>query len=463
MQNVVGWEKTLLGTVIYDHTQMEDAIDLLPPDFTGSHILIWGVVMELYQTGNLGMRTLVETLKEKQLLDSIVSPEGTDITGEAYIVELINNRGEDLGHYVQKVIDASGTKSLQQTAGVISSLAQDDNIGFQEALDQAEELVLSLRRDRSSERGVLLRDLLTSYMDRLEKMRRGELVPGYVPSIVNLKEIIQYAEEDEYIVIAARPGDGKSSLLRHEAWKMALEGKNVLIFNLENSHIEYARAMLSLHTGINNELLKSPQRLSDEQMMEVKRGHHELNELGIHIVSLGGPSIEEIRRIARAKIAKYNIDMIMVDYIQLMFNGNKTNANDDITRSSSGLRAMSLNWGIPIMAAAQLNRDIERRGADAEPMLADLRSSGSLEQDATQVWFLRKLWGEPTENQLLSFSANQDQNGNLLPKIPALPMRIFVKKNRNGPVGTTEPILWNRSTGIIDSLATRVVDLNAGD
>ena len=283
-----------------------------------------------------------------------------------------------------------------------------------------------------------------------------------VESIANLREIIQYAEEDEYIVVAARPGDGKSSLLRHEAWKMALDGKNVLIFNLENSHIEYARAMLSLHTGLNNELLKKPQTMSEEQMDIVRGGHQELNELGIHIVSLGGPSIEEIKRIARAKIVKYDIDMIMVDYIQLMNNGNLTNANDDITRSSSGLRSLALNWNIPIIAAAQLNRDIERRGADAEPMLADLRGSGSLEQDSTQVWFLRKLWGEPTEQQLLTFSANRDNDGNLRPKTPALPMRIFVKKNRNGPVGTTEPILWNRSNGLMESLETRIVDLNQG-
>ena len=200
--------------------------------------------------------------------------------------------------------------------------------------------------------------------------------------------------------------------------------------------------------------------MSEEQLEVVRQGHAELNNLGIHIVSLGAPSIDEIKRIARAKIAKHNIDIIMVDYIQLMHNGNASNTNDDITRSSSGLRGMSLNWRIPVMAAAQLNRDIERRGADAEPMLADLRSSGSLEQDATQVWFLRKLWGEPTEEQLMSFAANKDENGNLLPKTPALPMRIYVKKNRNGPVGTTEPILWNRSTGIINSLATRTQELN---
>lgn len=458
---VVGWEQTLLGSVIFDSIHMEEAIDLMPPDFTGSHSILWGIIMELYQAGNLGMRTLVETLKEKQLLDSIASPSDETKSGEIYIVELIGKRGTEIGHYVQKVIDASGRQGLRQTAGVISSLAQDENISFQVALDQAEEHVLSLRRDRSSEKGVMLKDLLATYMTRLEKMRNGELVPGYEPSIVNLREVIQYAEEDEYIVVAARPGDGKSSLLRHEAWKMALDGKNVLIFNLENSHIEYARAMLSLHTGINNELLKRPELLSEEQLAEVKAGHAELNELGIHIVSLGAPSIDEIKRIARAKITKYDIDMIMVDYIQLMHNGNSSNMNDDITRSSSGLRGMALNWSIPVMAAAQLNRDIERRGADAEPMLADLRSSGSLEQDSTQVWFMRKLWGEPTEQQLLSFSQNKDENGNLLPKMPALPMRIFVKKNRNGPVGTTEPLLWNRSTGIIQSLETRTVDLNA--
>ena len=213
----VGWEQALLGSVIYDSLNMEEAIDLTPPDFTGSHSILWGLILELYQADTLGMRTLVETLKERQLLESIVSPEDSSKVGEAYIVELIGKRGDEIGHYAQKIIDASGNLGLRQAAGAISSLAQDDNISFQEALDNAEEYILSLRRDRSSEKGVLLRDLLSTYMTRMEKMRNGELVPVYRPFIVNLKEIIQYVEEDEYIVVAARPGDGKSSLLRHEA------------------------------------------------------------------------------------------------------------------------------------------------------------------------------------------------------------------------------------------------------
>jgi replicative DNA helicase len=119
---------------------------------------------------------------------------------------------------------------------------------------------------------------------------------------------------------------------------------------------------------------------------------------------------------------------------------------DDVSETSAVLRSIALNYGVPVVAASQLSRLIEHRGVNAPPTLSDLRESGSLEQDATQVWFQRWHWAEPTPTQINMFPQNIDPRGvpYMVPK--ALPVRTFVEKNRNGPTGVTPPYLWVMAT-----------------
>ena len=112
------------------------------------------------------------------------------------------------------------------------------------------------------------------------------------------------------------------------------------------------------------------------------------------------------------------------------------------------------------MAAAQLNRKIDERGKNSEPLLSDLRDSGSLEQDATQVWFIRPVWAEPTEAQLETFNENKGSNGLLLSKPPVRPMRVYIRKNRNGPSGVCDPIAWDMSNGRWRSLDLNTINLS---
>jgi replicative DNA helicase len=216
----------------------------------------------------------------------------------------------------------------------------------------------------------------------------------------------------------------------------------VLLFNLENGELEYAKFAISLYTGIDSAKLKQPSLLFEEELERVREAVRELARSPLYIKTMGAPTVQEIDRISRQHISRHGVKRIGVDYIQLIRNGIEKR-EQDVSMSSGRLRAMALNYKLPVMTAAQLNREIERRGQNSTPTLADLRESGSLEQDATMVWINRLLWPVPTGDQLRMFPDNVD-NGELREIPRAVPIKIHVLKNRNGPVGETMPILWRK-------------------
>jgi len=172
-------------------------------------------------------------------------------------------------------------------------------------------------------------------------------------------------------------------------------------------------------------------------------------DLPLEIMTLGSPSVAEIERIARAKMNTLKPQYIMVDYVQLIYNG-LTNKVNDVSLSSQTLKAMTMKnrLNIPVISAAQLSREIERRGRNSAPELSDLRESGSLEQDATIVVFPRAAWHDPSPQDVARFPENIDQQSSrLLPTIRAVPMRFYVRKNRNGPIGITDEVKWCMHTG----------------
>lgn len=454
----IGWEKAVIGTILHDPSTMEAASELLPSDFTGCHQTIWAEMLSLHQRNALELRALIESLRSNNQLDSLGSMEdNNNVRGEGYIADLVMSRGEAIEEYAERVLGASVKRQLAMLGAMIRAEAEDDNISATDAADHAEQRLMGLRRNRMAATGVSIGDILAVYMPRLEGLRNGTVVPAWTPNIAALRNTIQYAEGEDFILVAARPGEGKSSILRYEAHALASRQSPVVIFNLENSEIEYARSLLALRTGIDSELLKKPDRLTEPQLELCRHEAERLARLPLHVVSLGAPSIDEIERIARHYISHHGIKMIMIDYIQLIKNGAGKKV-EDVTLSSQGARAMALRYSVPVIAAAQLSREIIHRGNNAEPELSDLRESGSLEQDATIAMFPRAIWSDPSPDMLARFPENVDSNGNLYAATKAIPIRIYIKKNRNGATGPTEPLLWIKSTGELRTLVRGSVD-----
>ena len=440
----IGWEKAVLGTALHDPETMERAELLVPADFTGEgHQALWAQMIYLHRRGNMDLRAVVEGLRQTGDLDKLVSFDAETVRGEDYIAELMTYRGHAMQEYVDQVTNASIKRSLLQVSALIAADAQDQDLDAAEVLDEAERRVLQLRRSRSVDQGVTMGHILSAFMTRMDAFRSGEAQPAWVPKLGALRRKLRFVEAEDFVLIAARPGEGKSSLLRFEFFYANMP---TLIFNLENTEMEYARYCLSMMTGIDSDRLKDGRGLSEEELETVRETAREMAGMPVIVKTLAAPSIAEVDRISRQHIKEQKVGMIGIDYLQLVQNGRK-NRVDDVTLSSQGARAMALRYHVPVVAAAQMSRSIEHRGEEAAPKLSDLRESGSLEQDATIIAFPRHLWPNPTDAQLRQFPHNVDpESGQLYENIKAVPMVLYIEKNRNGPIGRTEPFLWVKST-----------------
>jgi len=437
--NAIGWERAILGSVLSDPAGMEHAEVLRPGDFTGAHKQIWAEIAVLHRRGALDTRALIEALRSVGVLETVGSSD-VEIEGEEYISYLLNFRGDAVPEYVERCLENSTKRQLGMVAAAIRVDAYDDEVSAQDALDQAERRIVTLRRTGNVE-GVSMVELMAALTGRMDGLLDGSIRPAWTPAIQPLRNIIQYAEAEDFMIIASRPGQGKSSIIRYELGTLAMSGTPALIINLENSEIEYARYLISMHTGIDSLKLKTPGRMSDEELGMVRSAMEDLQHIPLHIVSLGSPSATEVERIARQYVSKYNVGLIGIDYLQLIRN-NRQSRVEDVSETSGTVRSIALRYRVPVIAAAQMSRNIIHRGVDAEPELADLRESGSLEQDATIVCFPHRVWQSPTPDQLRMFSENIDPDGFLYSQERAVPIRILVKKNRNGGVGQTGEILW---------------------
>ena len=439
----MGWERAVLGTGLAEPETMEYATDLMPSDFSGSHSEIWAEMLVLHRRGALELRALVEALRERNRLDSIGAFD-VETSGEGYIAELYSARGDAMQEYADRVLGASIKRQLLQAGALISADALDVRVHAEEALDAAERRLLTLRRNRIANLGLSMFDLFSIFSGRIAGMRDGTIEPAWVPKLEPLKETIQYAEKDDFIICASRPGQGKSSLMRFEFIHAAMNGMPCTIFNLENGEIEYARYMIALTTGIDSLRLRDPRQLTEPELETVRNAVERLQNIPLTIVTLGAPPAVEIERISRQHIQRHGTRLIGVDYLQLVKNG-IPNKVQDVSETSGILRAIALNYGVPVWANSQMSREVIHRGG--EPELSDLRESGSIEQDGTIIIFPWPVWDVPTEAQLRTFEQNIDPaTGNLYPGPKAVPNKIFVKKHRNGSTGVTRNFLWIKST-----------------
>lgn len=438
------WEKALIGSLLRYPEQFTQAEHLLPSDFTGSHMYIWSEMLSLGRENSLDIRALVEQLRDAGELERCTAPD--EVTrGEAYIHTLLQYAGLSVENYAQHVLDLSIKRQIKMNAALIAADADDENIPAEEALDSAERRLLSLRRNRIGEEGVTLSDIMAVFMPKLEGLVEGTYTPAWVPNCTGVRLQLDYVEEEDLVVGAARPGEGKSAYMRYELYHNGLKGLPSVVFNLENSHTDYARNLVALDTGIDSRLLKRPSRMTDEQLDAVRQSARRLASLPIHVVTLGAPSIDEVERIVRKLVVTKDIRWVGIDYIQLVHNGSTTRV-EDVTRSSGGARRIALRYKVPVFVNSQLSRAITYRSDGSEPELSDLRDSGSIEQDGTIVMMYRHRWTTPTRDQLMQFPQNV-RNGNLIVPPVAVPLNIYVKKHRNGVTGLCDPILWVKSTG----------------
>jgi len=456
-------ENIILGTVLADPAAAGELVTLRLSDFSNTNKDLFDIVRALYDNGALSYRAVLETLKDRHMLKFIGD---TALGGEDYLKQLMTLAdSHGIKSHVQRLEERTMRKNLQEIAALIAAEARDNDREVDVVMDEAERRIFNLRRRTTSDDSIAFGDVLDAYMLHVDGLISGEIKPAWIPPLKALQELVQYVDRTDFVIVAGRPGDGKSSLLRYQALKtvmgdpdQGIEPMPVLTLNLENDPFEYMKFALCTLTGINSAKMKSPQLLQEDEKESILSAAEYIREIPWRFITKGHPNVREIERIALREVSK-GAKLIQVDYMQLISNGLR-NRVEDLAETSGTLRGLALRTNVPVIAASQLSRKIEGRGELSEPQLSDLRESGSLEQDATQVWFVRSMWHKnPTPDELTDrefYFAENFINGTMTRTIPqAVPVRIYVRKNRNGPTGVTTPIKWNKANGRFSSIERR--------
>ncbi|MCB2146608.1 MAG: hypothetical protein KQI81_09050 [Deltaproteobacteria bacterium] len=446
----MSWETALIGTILSDPASYHEAGHLLPSDFNGANQIIWAEIISMVQQdSNIDNRTIVENLRRSPDWQRMADND----TPENYIARLIQDRGTNVKNYAHEVLAASTRRAMKRNAALIAAAAEDENRQLEEILDYAENQIMRLRRSRA-DNGYTLGDLFALFMPRFQAQLDGTFVPAWKPQVEVVRSMMKYAEDSETIIIAARPGNGKSSYIRFEFLKAAmgnpelnLTPKKPVIFNLDNDKLDYPRNLLALYTGIDNQKIKEPRLLSSRELQMINKGAKYLSSVPLRIEEASGWTAAMIVRRALELRQKGELDIMAVDYIQQVRNG-IANRNEDVGTTISLIRAFGMTHGVPQFVASQMSRAVEQRGNDNGPLLSDLRDSGVLEQDGSIIMFPRVSWDrQPTIAQVSRWRKNLDARGNPLENPIVVPVRFHFEKNRNGPIGLSPEVAWDKSTG----------------
>lgn len=400
-------EMSVLGALLIDRDAMLELAGWLKPEhfYSQSHEVIYEVMLELYEDRKpIDIVTLSEGLKRKKALKTI--------GGVAYLTDLANQvpTSANVIEYATIVRKYAVKRSLIAAAGRLAELGFDEGTEAQECLDSAEAEIFALSDNGSGKSFISVRDVLSGTLDRYNAVHdnNGEL-RGVPSGFRDLDEALAGFQDSNLIILAARPGTGKTAFSLNICQFAAVEKKiPVGIFALEMSNEELVDRLLVAEADIDAWRLKTG-KLTDQEHESFTNAMGVLAEAPIYIDDTPGLSILDIRTRARRLKMSHGIRMLVVDYLQLAHSHRKTEGRtQEVQEISQGLKLIARELKIPVIALSQLSRAVEQRGTK-RPQLSDLRESGSIEQDADVVMFL---WRENDEQlERVNLSIEKHRNG----------------------------------------------------
>ena len=409
-------EEAVLGSVLLNSDSLFEVASFLQPDdfFIVRNSWVWEAILRLHERNEqIDYVTVVEELRQQGRLD--------DIGGAAYITYLINHTpasiyAEAYGRIVER---AAIRRRLLSAASEIAQLAHEESADINEVIDRAEASLFSVTERRLRKEIVPINIAISEYYDRIEHLyeHRGE--PLGVPSgFVDLDRLLGGLQKSDLIIVAGRPGMGKTSWLLSVALNAARARARVAIFSMEMSNEQIVQRLISSETGISTQNLRLG-KLDEREWTLFVEATGSLSNVRIFLDDTPAQSPIQMRTKCRRLYSEHGLDLIIIDYLQLMNSGTGRVENrvQEISFISRQLKQLARELNVPVLAAAQLSRAVEQR-QDKRPQLSDLRESGSIEQDADVVMFIyrEEMYNENTDRP------NQAD--------------IRVAKHRNGPTGT---------------------------
>ncbi len=419
-------EQAVLGSIMLRKDAIHEVEDIVTPDsfYVEKHKMIFKAMLDLSQKSEpIDMLSLSTKLREQKLIDNI--------GGNKYLAEIVNTvpSSVNVKHYADIVQKKYVLRNLIEAADYVSELAfeeSDDHMA--EILDMAEKKIFSVVSSPKNQKFVSLKDALPEAWERLEKLHEHKgMLRGLPTGFRDLDNILSGFQKSDLVILAARPSMGKTTLALDIARiSSVVHDKSVLIFSLEMSSQQLVDRMLSAESKVNAWNLRTGHLSSDREFSQLRDSLDKLAKAKIYIDDQPGNSITRMKALSRRLKAEKGLDLIVVDYLQLMSTAKSYDSMvNQVTEISRSLKSLAKELDVPVLALSQLSRAVESRGG--KPRLSDLRDSGSIEQDADVVMFIHRDDKGKDESEKTNIA------------------EILIEKHRNGPTGRIE-LYFNEKT-----------------
>lgn len=410
-------EQSVLGGVMFDNSSLPRALESIKTGeefYKPAHKIIFAVFLELFEKNEpIDLMTVSERLRKKKQLDEV---GGLDYIG--HLMELFPTAA-NVGVHAQIVREKAVLRRLITTAGELANLGFEDTEEVDEVIERAEKMVFALAEERIQKGFHSFKDVMNATIQHVEELFDNKaLVTGLPSGFTKLDEKTTGFQPGDLIIMAGRPAMGKTAICINIAEHLAIEKEKVVaFFSLEMSAMQLSLRMLSSQSRIPMHTIRGG-FLNKGQWPTITRAAQELYEASIFIDDQPMQTVLEIRSKARRLKAEKGLDVIVIDYLQLLSSrGKSENRVQELSEMTRSLKGLARELDVPVLAISQLSRKVEDR-PNKRPQLADLRESGSIEQDADIVCFVyREEYYNPDK---------ADVRGKA---------EIIIGKQRNGPTG----------------------------
>ena len=400
------------------------------------HRWIWQSFTRLQQA-----RTPIDSLTVIEDLDQ--QGQLAEIGGAAYVTTLINSVPSSLHamSYGRIVEETAVRRGMLEAANKIAKLAYNEETGLEAVMDDAEKAVFGVSERRLTRDLAPIQQVLSEYYDNISEMAgKDDEIRGVPTSFIDIDNLLGGLQPSDLLIVAGRPGMGKTGFALTVAKNAALmHKKHVAIFSLEMANNQLVQRLLAQETGIDSQRLRMG-KLDENEWSLFTHAIEVLSDTKIFLDDTPGITPLQLRTKCRRLHLEHRLDLVIVDYLQLMSGDTRTeNRVQEVSFISRQMKILARELNVPVLAAAQLSRAVEQR-ADKRPVLSDLRESGSLEQDADIVMFIYRpeMYEDDPAKQNLA--------------------EIIVAKHRNGPTGSVQ-LIFRKNLAKFENAATRVVDL----
>ncbi len=430
-------EEAVLGALMLEKDALTNVIDVLQPQsfYKDAHARIFSAIQQLFTRSEpVDILTVTQELKKTGELD---------IIGGAYYITQLTNRVASAANaefhariiaqkFIQRELIRISTKTITD--------AYEDSSDVFDLLDTAEKNLFSIVEGNIKKNYDKMSTLIKKAIEQIEiSKNKKDGLSGIPSGLTALDRITSGWQKSDLVIIAARPAMGKTALVLSMARNAAVDfGKPVAVFSLEMSSLQLVTRLISSESELPSEKLKKG-NLEDYEFQQLNDKIKKLAEAPLYIDDTPGLSVFELRAKARRLKEQHGIELIIVDYLQLMTAGGEGRGNreQEIATISRSLKGLAKELEVPVIALSQLSRAVETRGGDKRPQLSDLRESGAIEQDADMVMFIHRAE---------YYNITEDENGMSTAGVAEL----IIAKHRNGPINSAKTRYIGQFTKFVD-------------